>query len=131
MQNQFACIVGVDDLQRISFDFARLGVRDRRWVVYLDAVEWIGFRKVNHGRHGTTAVGDIAPDRGSGVSQGQITGTKRPRAPSRPRKLLIPLQAGVAKLADAQDLKSWDPQGSCGFDSHLRHQVTRWFCFNV
>jgi hypothetical protein len=27
----------------------------------------------------------------------------------------------VAKLADAQDLKSWDPKGSCGFDSHPRH----------
>ena len=34
---------------------------------------------------------------------------------------IIP-SAGVAKLADAQDLKSWDPKGSCGFDSHLRHQ---------
>jgi hypothetical protein len=30
--------------------------------------------------------------------------------------------AGVAKLADARDLKSRDPQGSCGFDSHPRHQ---------
>jgi hypothetical protein len=30
----------------------------------------------------------------------------------------------VAKLADARDLKSRDPQGSCGFDSHLRHQRT-------
>jgi hypothetical protein len=29
--------------------------------------------------------------------------------------------AGVAKLADAQDLKSWDPQGSYGFDSRPRH----------
>ena len=29
--------------------------------------------------------------------------------------------AGVAKLADAQDLKSWDSQGSCGFDSRPRH----------
>ena len=29
--------------------------------------------------------------------------------------------AGVAKLADAQDLKSWDLKGSCGFDSHPRH----------
>ena len=27
----------------------------------------------------------------------------------------------MAKLADAQDLKSWDPKGSCGFDSHPRH----------
>ena len=32
-----------------------------------------------------------------------------------------PTRAGVAKLADAQDLKSWDPKGSCGFDSHPRH----------
>ena len=31
--------------------------------------------------------------------------------------------AGVAELADAQDLKSWDPQGSCGFDSHPRHKA--------
>ena len=30
-------------------------------------------------------------------------------------------QAGVAKLADARDLKSRDPQGSCGFDPHPRH----------
>jgi hypothetical protein len=29
----------------------------------------------------------------------------------------------VAKLADARDSKSRDSQGSCGFDSHLRHQV--------
>jgi hypothetical protein len=29
----------------------------------------------------------------------------------------------VAKLADARDLKSRDPQGSCGFDSHPRHFV--------
>jgi hypothetical protein len=27
----------------------------------------------------------------------------------------------VAKLADAQDLKSWAPQGACGFDPHPRH----------
>src|SRR4029450_1964879 len=33
-----------------------------------------------------------------------------------PRKL----NAGVAELADAQDLKSWVPQGACGFDSHPR-----------
>ena len=37
------------------------------------------------------------------------------------RKLTIPPDAGVAKLADAQDLKSWDPEGSCGFDSRPRH----------
>ena len=30
--------------------------------------------------------------------------------------------AGVAELADAQDLKSWVPQGACGFDSRPRHQ---------
>jgi hypothetical protein len=29
--------------------------------------------------------------------------------------------AGVAKLADARDLKSRAPQGACGFDSHPRH----------
>jgi hypothetical protein len=29
--------------------------------------------------------------------------------------------AGVAELADAQDLKSWVPQGACGFDSRPRH----------
>ncbi|SVA05391.1 uncharacterized protein METZ01_LOCUS58245, partial [marine metagenome] len=27
----------------------------------------------------------------------------------------------VAKLADAQDLKSCGPYGPCGFDSHPRH----------
>jgi catechol 2,3-dioxygenase-like lactoylglutathione lyase family enzyme len=30
--------------------------------------------------------------------------------------------AGVAKLADAQDLKSWAAKAACGFDSHPRHQ---------
>src|SRR5262245_42600700 len=57
------------------------------------------------------------------TSWGQIAGTKRPRAKSRPRKLLIPLQAGVAELADAQDLKSWVPKGACGFDPRPRHQI--------
>ena len=37
------------------------------------------------------------------------------------RKLTIPPDAGVAKLADAQDLKSWDSEESCGFDSRPRH----------
>ena len=45
----------------------------------------------------------------------------RPRGLSGPRKLLIPLNAGVAKLADAQDLKSWDSEESCGFDPRPRH----------
>src|SRR6478672_10197508 len=44
----------------------------------------------------------------------------------KPGKSLIGLhrspQAGVAKLADAQDLKSWDRKRSCGFDSRPRHQ---------
>jgi hypothetical protein len=31
-------------------------------------------------------------------------------------------QAGVAELADAQDLKSWVPQGACGFDPRPRHK---------
>ena len=39
-----------------------------------------------------------------------------------PRKLSIRSDAGVAKLADAQDLKSWDSEESCGFDSRPRHQ---------
>ena len=26
-------------------------------------------------------------------------------------------------MADAQDLKSWDPKKSCEFESHHRHQV--------
>jgi hypothetical protein len=29
--------------------------------------------------------------------------------------------AGVAELADAQDLKSWVPKGACGFDTRPRH----------
>ena len=36
-------------------------------------------------------------------------------------KLLKIKRAGVAKLADAQDLKSWAPQGACGFESRPRH----------
>ena len=35
--------------------------------------------------------------------------------------------AGVAKLVDAQDLKSWDPQGSYRFDSGPRHQFSALF----
>ena len=31
--------------------------------------------------------------------------------------------AGVAELADAQDLKSWVAQAACGFDSRPRHQM--------
>jgi hypothetical protein len=34
-------------------------------------------------------------------------------------------QAGVAELADAQDLKSWVPQGACGFDSRPRHHQSQ------
>jgi hypothetical protein len=30
--------------------------------------------------------------------------------------------AWVAKLVDAQDLKSFVPKGTCGFDSRPRHQ---------
>jgi hypothetical protein len=41
---------------------------------------------------------------------------------SHPRKLLIHLDAGVAKLADARDLKSRVPKGTCGFDPRPRHQ---------
>jgi hypothetical protein len=33
--------------------------------------------------------------------------------------------AGVAKLADAQDLKSWAPKGACGFDPRPRHPILR------
>jgi hypothetical protein len=33
----------------------------------------------------------------------------------------IEQHAGVAELADAQDLKSWVAQAACGFDSRPRH----------
>lgn len=33
------------------------------------------------------------------------------------------IPAGVAELADAQDLKSCDPKGSCGFDPRPRHHL--------
>ena len=33
------------------------------------------------------------------------------------------MHAGVAKLADAQDLKSWDSKESCGFDPRPRHSL--------
>ena len=33
------------------------------------------------------------------------------------------LYAGVAKLADAQDLKSWVRKRTCGFDSRPRHHL--------
>ena len=61
----------------------------------------------------------------SGRSWGQIAGTKRTRVQST-RKLLIPLHAGVAKLADAQDLKSWVPKGACGFDSRPRQSCAEY-----
>jgi hypothetical protein len=38
--------------------------------------------------------------------------------------------AGVAELADAQDLKSWVPQGACGFDSRPRH-FANFFCLTA
>ena len=38
-------------------------------------------------------------------------------------KWVSSLYAGVAKLADAPDLKSCGPYGPCGFDSHPRHFV--------
>ena len=38
-------------------------------------------------------------------------------------KLFVLHCAGVAKLADAQDLKSWAWQRACGFDSRPRHHV--------
>ena len=38
------------------------------------------------------------------------------------------LQAWVAKLADATDLKSVDPKGSCGFDSRPRHHADLGLC---
>src|SRR5438552_1435662 len=45
------------------------------------------------------------------------------RVKSLVRRAIIPL-AGVAELADAQDLKSWVPQGACGFDSRPRQSLT-------
>jgi hypothetical protein len=36
----------------------------------------------------------------------------------------LPVDAGVAELADAQDLKSCDPKGSCGFDPRPRQSLT-------
>ena len=33
----------------------------------------------------------------------------------------ITVSAGVAELVDARDLKSWVPNGACGFDSRPRH----------
>ena len=33
------------------------------------------------------------------------------------------MHAGVAELADAQDLKSWVPRGACGFDPRPRHDL--------
>jgi hypothetical protein len=39
-------------------------------------------------------------------------------------RAILHLNAGVAELADAQDLKSCDPKGSCGFDPRPRHLKT-------
>ena len=50
-------------------------------------------------------------------SAGPPSSGQRPEA----RTILRNPYAGVAKLADAQDLKSWDPKGSCGFDPRPRH----------
>ena len=35
---------------------------------------------------------------------------------------LLAYCAGVAELADAQDLKSWGPKGPCRFNSGPRHE---------
>ena len=46
----------------------------------------------------------------------------------RPSRLgILPGRAGVAELADARDSKSREAQTSCGFDPHLRHQVSTGF----
>ena len=69
-------------------------------------------------RTGTTAVSRPAL---ATANAGTISGTLA-RSGSGPHKLSKKFpRAGVAKLADAQDLKSWDPQGSCGFDPRPRH----------
>ena len=51
---------------------------------------------------------------------------------STPRNSLIRLDrsayAGVAKLADARDLKSRDLKRSCGFDPRPRHQIPQEIC---
>ena len=44
-----------------------------------------------------------------------------------------PQTCRCGEMADAQDLKSWDPKKSCGFESHHRHhfnydQYNQWFC---
>ena len=49
------------------------------------------------------------------------------RSPKRYEYNRLSIYAGVAELADAQDLKSWVPQGACGFDSHPRHHILRRF----
>ena len=66
-------------------------------------------------------------DRLNDHAYGQVAGTKHPRPPSGPRRLLNPLHAGVAELADAQDLKSWVLKWTCGFDPRPRHQVPKAF----
>ena len=66
------------------------------------------------------------------LSSGTIGGTKKRKgrikqfrhSSYRVRIERLPTDAGVAKLADAQDLKSWVPQGACGFDSRPRHSIT-------
>jgi hypothetical protein len=40
------------------------------------------------------------------------------------RRGIRPPRAGVAKLADAQDLKSWVAQAACGFDPRPRQPLT-------
>ena len=55
------------------------------------------------------------------TSWGQVVGSNDVHRPSSPRKLLIPRYAGVAKLADARDLKSRVAKATCGFDSRPRH----------
>ena len=55
----------------------------------------------------------------AGKSRGQIAGEEEAVR----LNYAFPNDAGVAKLADAQDLKSWDSKESCGFDSHPRHQA--------
>ena len=61
-----------------------------------------------------------------------IARTEAPMPNNGPGKLLLRWNfspdAGVAELADAQDLKSWVPQGACGFETRPRHFLFKELC---
>jgi hypothetical protein len=74
-------------------------------------------------QYNITSVEDLqAPSPGPGYTSCVNTVSNRFQKSGGRRNQLKQMEAGVAKLVDAQDLKSWGPQGPCRFESDPRYQ---------